>query len=366
MKSENQLYKLEKIYFYLTEGCNSKCRHCWLAPEYLASGKNGNQIDIQTVKKIVREAIPLGLKQVKLTGGEPLIHGQFPEIIEFLASEKIRIIIETNGFLLNEEITGILKGVENIFISVSLDSYESEIHDWVRGVPGSFDLVMAGIRRLIKAGIKPQLIMSVLRKNCTQLEQFVKLAENIGAHSVKFNVIMPTERGLQLTRSGETLSIHELIETGRYAEEKIIPQAGINVFFHHPIAFRPLKRLAERNNVMGKCGIKNIIGVLSDGSYALCGIGSLIPELIFGKATETELENIWNDSPMLNMIRSEVPSKLEGVCGKCIHNQLCLGSCIAQNYYSTRRITAPYWYCEDAFKAGLFPLTRLKPDYSNK
>jgi hypothetical protein len=38
----------------------------------------------------------------------------------------------------------------------------------------------------------------------------------------------------------------------------------------------------------------------------------------------------------------------------------CLGSCVAQNYYRSGNLTAPYWFCQQAYEMGLFPASRLK------
>ena len=59
--------------------------------------------------------------------------------------------------------------------------------------------------------------------------------------------------------------------------------------------------------------------------------------------------------------REGLPEKLEGICGECLMKAKCVGSCIAQNYYSSKNLWAPYWYCEQARKRGLFPETRVTP-----
>ena len=45
---------------------------------------------------------------------------------------------------------------------------------------------------------------------------------------------------------------------------------------------------------------------------------------------------------------------------------ICLGSCVAQNYYRSKSFWAPHWYCEDAHKRGLFPETRVLPDKTKR
>ncbi|MCM8787191.1 MAG: SPASM domain-containing protein, partial [Candidatus Omnitrophica bacterium] len=109
---------------------------------------------------------------------------------------------------------------------------------------------------------------------------------------------------------------------------------------------------------IGVCKIFNILGVLSSGFYALCGIGRTTPELVFGDARKDRLEEIWNENLILKKIRQGLPMMLKGICSDCIMKNLCLGSCIAANYYIYKDIFAGFWYCQDAEKKGLFPKTR--------
>jgi MoaA/NifB/PqqE/SkfB family radical SAM enzyme len=51
---------------------------------------------------------------------------------------------------------------------------------------------------------------------------------------------------------------------------------------------------------------------------------------------------------------------LRGVCGDCLHRNLCLGNCIANNYHSTGRLNAPYVFCERAEAMGVFPASRMR------
>jgi molybdenum cofactor biosynthesis enzyme MoaA len=76
--------KLGMIYFYLTAGCNLRCRHCWLAPQFQTEKRQYPALEPDLFRHILREAKPLGLSCVKLTGGEPLMHPQIGEILPIL------------------------------------------------------------------------------------------------------------------------------------------------------------------------------------------------------------------------------------------------------------------------------------------
>jgi MoaA/NifB/PqqE/SkfB family radical SAM enzyme len=85
----DQKYPLKMVYFYLTNDCNLRCRHCWISPRYNSGPVSLSSLPFDLYKKIIKEAKPLGLNAVKLTGGEPLLHPQISDIIDFTLQEDI-------------------------------------------------------------------------------------------------------------------------------------------------------------------------------------------------------------------------------------------------------------------------------------
>jgi len=353
---------LRQLYFYLTEGCNLRCRHCWIAPKYQSADQSFPSLPPDMFRLIIEQAKPLGLSGVKLTGGEPLLHPQIQEILDFIRSEDIRLTLETNGVLCTPDLAQKMAACKTPFASVSIDGANAETHEWVRGVKGCFEAALDGIRNLVKAGFRPQVIMSLMKHNKDQIADVVRMADDLGAGSVKFNIVQPTSRGNTLHELGETLTIQELVELGDWVESTLSETTDMKLFYSHPSAFSPMgKMFGDKGHGCGICGIMGILGVLSDGSYALCGIGEMVPEMVFGKAGKDALEDVWKNADVLRNIRRDVPKNLEGICGECLMRDMCLGKCIAQNYYSSKNLLAPYWYCEEARKAGLFPQSRLRP-----
>lgn len=362
MNQPGVAYPLSQIYFYLNKGCNLRCRHCWIDPEYQTPDQSHTTLDIRLFEEIIEQARPLGLSGVKLTGGEPLLHPQIHEILERVSVQGLSLTLETNGTLLTSQLVNLVAKCPNPFVAVSLDGSDAETHEWVRGVKDCFAESLQGIRRLVQAGIGPQVIMSIMKHNYRQMESVVRLAESLGVESVKFNIVQPSARGEQLREVGETLSIEELVDLGHWVENTLSKKTSLRLFYHHPHAFRPLgNMLGENGRDCGTCGILHILAVLSDGSYALCGIGETVPDLVYGQAQRVPLAELWNQHSILWELRQGLPERLGGICAECIMKELCLGSCIAQNYYRRKNLWAPFWYCEEAQKAGLFPRSRIKP-----
>ena len=363
-KSKNTRNKATKhslncIYFYLTEGCNLACRHCWIAPKYQHGEQVYPSLDFILFRHIISQAKPLGLSGVKLTGGEPLLHPGICEIITHVKEQNLNLTVETNGLLCTEELSHMIASVRNAFVSVSIDGSKASTHEYMRGVEGCFEKAVHGVKNLVKAGLKPQIIMSVLRKNKDEMSDLVKMAESLGAGSVKFNMVQPTARGEALRDADETLSVPELVKLGNQVENELSCRTSLRLFYSHPVAFRPLGKIyGNTGDGCQVCGILGILGVLASGSYALCGIGETVPELVFGNAAEVQLKDLWKNNPVLTELRKGLPEKLTGICAECIQKHICQGYCVAQNYYRSRSLWAPYWYCEAAHQISLFPETR--------
>ena len=200
--------------------------------------------------------------------------------------------------------------------------------------------------------------MSVVRRNAHQVQAVIRMAEAAGAASVKFNIVQPTARGEKLIEDDETLSVSELIEFGRRTESELATTTSLTLDFSYPMAFKGLRRLA-RNGGGGVCRITGILGVIPSGHYALCGIGEHVTELVFGKVGDDPLDAVWRDNPILRSLREGLPDRLEGVCAGCLMKAQCLGMCVAQNYYRTGTLWAPFWFCVEAEQAQLFPESRL-------
>jgi SynChlorMet cassette radical SAM/SPASM protein ScmF len=315
-------------------------------------------LPVELFETAIREAKPLGLSGVKLTGGEPLLHPHFTRLLEIVRREELRLVIETNGLLCTPEIAVEIAKSPERFVSVSIDGADAETHEWVRGVPGAFEAARQAVCNLVAAGIRPQVIFTVMRNNAGQVDAIVRLAEEIGAASVKFNVVQPTARGEKLHKDQETLSIADLIALGRHVEQELAPKTQLKLFILYPQAFRALHRIASGDGC-GVCGIFGILGVLAGGHYALCGIGEQVPDMVFGEVGKDLLEEVWRENAILKALREGLPERLEGVCGRCLMKRRCMGSCVAQNYYRKGSLWAPNWFCEQAEEAGLFPTSRL-------
>ena len=273
---------------------------------------------------VIEQGRALGLTGVKLTGGEPLMHPQIMEMLSCVKDNCLNLMIETNGLLLTNAMAEKIAKCNDPLVSVSLDGVDAITHEKVRGVAGSFDKAVNGLIHLRDLGVRSQIIMSVMQMNKDQMDPMIRLGESLGVASVKFNLIQPIKRGARLHQRKETLTIEEMVALGRLVETRFSSRTRLRVDYDHPMAFRPLGKLfGHAGDGCSACGILEILGVIPDGAYALCGIGMTLPDMVFGHAEKDSLESVWTGAAVLNALRQGMPDRLQGVCGRCLMRHLC-------------------------------------------
>ncbi len=354
MSLDDNVPPLRRLYLYLTGSCNLACRHCWIDPRFSKSAGT-DDMSLEMIEDIVRQAQELGLRSVKLTGGEPMLHPQLLPLIRFLHESKLEIVIETNGTLIDDTVAHALHDAGAI-VAVSLDGPDAKLHEDLRRVAGSFEQTLSGMRALQRAGLEYQVITCLHRKNQTRILEVPAMVKSLGATSLKINPVTGMTRSSKMEAHGELLSVGEILEVKRLLEP-VAKEAGIWLAFDVPPAFLSIAEI--RASRIPTCGVLNILGVLHNGHASLCGIGEVKKELDFGDLARVSVKEIWETNGTLHAIREQVPEGLGGICGRCMLKHYCLGKCIAHEYARTGRLFDGHSFCAGAFAQGLFPVTRL-------
>jgi SynChlorMet cassette radical SAM/SPASM protein ScmF len=359
------VYPLNTFYVYLSDNCNLRCRHCWIEPRFVDGEPDpARNVDVELLMGAVREAKPLGLSAAKLTGGEPMLHPRFLEIVDRLTAEDLNLTMETNCTLMTADIARHIREKSSInYIAISLDGANAETHDEFRGKAGAFDDALRGLGYLADAGFTgTQLIMAVHRGNRDQVDAVVELAKSRGVHSVKLNPVTPAGRGQAMTDDGECLSFEEQMELSRYIDHDLGPRSGLYIYLGMPPALQSIRRLGRTGGSCGDCGVRGIIGILGTNHYALCGIGATHPEFRYGELGKDSLREIWLNNPTILYLRRALgdPDSFPPTCARCIFARDCRTGCVADNYVRTGHLLAPDSLCAEAERKGVFPKSRAQ------
>jgi len=362
MVSKQFIPQLTSIYLNPTERCNLRCKHCWLNPEFYSSGftsiqRTAHEMDLWEIESILKQSLELGLKSIKLTGGEPFLRDDIHHIIELIKKYKLYLHIETNGTIIDRNGANFLKKFHVDRISISLDSTNPSTYESLRGVMNSFERVINSIKFIINTGISVEIIMSLFKENIREFPQVFKLTKKLGIKSLKLNTIIPTGRGARLYSKHLVPDIETLIDFNKRLEQLYLYNNKINVHLSIPPIFKSITGLIHDGNA--NCKILNILGILSNGDISICGIGRIEKSLILGNIRKDRIKDIWVNHYFLKSLRKKLPANIKGICNKCLLKNTCIGFCRANAYSVSKDIFAPYWFCEEAYNLGLFPITRL-------
>jgi AdoMet-dependent heme synthase len=93
---------LKTIYLFLTRKCNLGCQHCYI--EGVGPKAKGVDFNLTTIKGLIEQARLHGLRKVKVSGGEPMVHKEFMAVMDYLGSIGLsELVLETNGTLFKSD-----------------------------------------------------------------------------------------------------------------------------------------------------------------------------------------------------------------------------------------------------------------------
>ena len=145
---------------------------------------------------------PLGLRRVRITGGEPLVRRDLPELVHMIAAVPgiEDLSLSTNGVLLEEHGEALREAGVNR-VNISLDSLRPDRVDVLSRRPGSAQRIMAGIDRAERVGFEPIKVNVVLMRgrNDDEIADFADLTRERPWH-IRFIELMPTGSNLHLSR----------------------------------------------------------------------------------------------------------------------------------------------------------------------
>ena len=175
----------------LTDRCNFRCRYCLPEAQQVFHPLE-TSLHIEDWKRLLPLLRELGIRKVRLTGGEPTLHPGLLEIVEMLTQSGFEeTALTTNGFRL-EKLAPELKKRGLNRVNVHLDSLKDEGFDKASQTKGLLDKVLAGVRFSKSLGLSPKVNVVLMRgENDQEAEDFVRFSEKEEVE-VRFIELMPT------------------------------------------------------------------------------------------------------------------------------------------------------------------------------
>ena len=282
--------KFQKIYIEITNSCNFNCAFC---------GKSNRSIRFMTahefskVIKEVKDFTDLITLHVK---GEPLLHPNLDEILNICSKEKIKVNITTNGSLILKNVEALKNQcVRKINISIHSVNQNSEMsitkEKYLSNIFSAVD---------------------ILKKNNLKLYISYRLwnLKDISENSENYYLIKALEN---------KYNIENLVDISK---KNLFVELSSGIFLNQDIEFKWPSMDDDIISEEGRClGLKNQIGILSDGSVVPCCLDQ-DANVYLGNVFNDSLKNILEDKKVIDIIKGFESNKiLPELCKRCTYRE---------------------------------------------
>lgn len=343
---ERGLFPPRQLTLSITSACNLQCRHCWIECSPAGAVKH---VALSGVQKLLSELPALGVSELCLTGGEPLLHPHWCAILTACCQSPAinKVVLQTNGTLVSVEVARLLASdpYAKVQCQLSLDGCSAATHDLIRG-DGSLALAMKGLDSLVAAGLaqRTSIAFTEMRDNIDEIPLLFERADQLGlARVVGFPLVKAgSAEGSDMTMPPTTEQYVALLElfkndaTFRHRYERI--------------GSLPAIEWARGDSRAGHCGCRFLEKpyVTVDGRVYPCvllqeagfaGLGAYRRSLV-----EVILDTLpaWQDLMQVSRKRVTEMDCIES----CLGGLHCGGGCLARAYITSGTLAAREDRCD--------------------
>ncbi len=302
----------------LTYRCPLRCPYC---SNPLDFAERGNEIDTDTWLRVFREAEELGVVQLNLTGGEPLLRDDLELLVEGAGKLELYTNLITSGMPLTSERLSRLRALGLNSVQVSIQSTRPSVSDRIAGAP-SFNRKLDAMRWVTSLGLPLSMNVVLHRENISEIGEMIALAERVSAD--RLELANTQYLGWALKNRPALLPTREQIERARTvaAEANARLRGKMEVLFVTPDYYTGYPK-----SCMDGWGRRFIV-VNPEGLALPCHLAHTIPGLHFEHVTRRRLAEIWHHSEGFNRFRGD--EWLPDPCRTCERRVLDFGGCRCQ------------------------------------
>ncbi|MBA7621854.1 PqqA peptide cyclase [subsurface metagenome] len=332
------------ISYAITRKCNLKCKHCY---SEATEGPAPDELSTEESKILLDDIANWGIKLLIFDGGEPLYRDDFFDIAKHGSTKGLRVVIGSNGTLIDTDIAKRLKSSGIMAVQISIDGAEAQTHDWFRGEEGAFNKALEGANACREVGLPFQFGMTIRRGTLDEIPDMLKLAVDSGAIAAEFFDLVQVPR-VKKEIPDEVLIPDERKEVMEWLAEAqkdcpiIIRVPGCPMYTlilqdkniqpkHFPANL--LKRIPYYGRGCAAGTTNGYLTILPNGDVIPC----MLLQIKLGNIRVESITQIWDNSQILLKLRNR--NFLEGECGRCIYRDKCAG-CRGRAYEETGNMLA--------------------------
>lgn len=305
----------------LTYRCPLRCPYC-ANPCDLA--ERWKEIPTDTWLRVFQDAEELGVVQLHLTGGEPLLRNDLELLIERAGKLGLYTNLITSGLPLTFQRLSGLCALGLNSVQVSIQSTQSSVSDRIAGAP-SFHRKLDAMQWATSLGLPLTMNVVLHRENIYEIGEFIALAERVSAD--RLELANTQYLGWALKNRGALLPTREQIEWAHTvaAAAKARLRGRMEVLFVTPDYYTEYPK-----SCMEGWGRRFIV-INPEGLALPCHLAHAIPGLCFEPVTQRRLADIWHHSSGFNRFRGD--GWLPEPCRSCERRTIDFGGCRCQAFH---------------------------------
>ncbi len=322
--------------FELTRRCNHNCLHCytvWGSPKLSYPRKQAELSSSQVIDAIARLQSQVPLRSLGLSGGEPLLKEGLPDIVDFISSQDIDLIVITNGSMLTPEMISRLQhSNSSIVYEIPLLSYKKETHDTLSGRMEAWDGAANALVDVYHADEIPVAAFVATRLNYKDLFKTGEMAIALGANALMYNRINLSAHNL--SNAGQLLPTASMIRENLEALEALHQAYGLPISVS--VVIEPcVVDMSSYSHLKfvgcPLCGEDSYFTIDPSGFIRICNHS---PQIL-GNVMTDNFADIYYNHPHVCKYRQTEPQE----CMHCRHalKDICNGGCkaAAEQCYGT-------------------------------
>lgn len=178
---------IRNIWLVINYVCNNKCIWCY------EEGQIAKTMSKKLSFEIINFLSELEINSLNLIGGEPTLHPNISEIINYSKNKGISPSLVTNGRKLSDK--SFLENLVNSgmkSVGISIEGFNQETHDSITKVKGSYQETIKGIENCVEMGVHTITTTTICKENIDYLENIIDVLSEIGIKDIGFNVCTPS------------------------------------------------------------------------------------------------------------------------------------------------------------------------------
>jgi PqqA peptide cyclase len=304
----------------LTYRCPLACGYC---SNPLELGRHTDELDTAAWTRVLGEAAALGVLQVNLTGGEPLVRADLETLVAAARREDLYVNLITSGIPSDGARLQRLAAAGLDSVQISIQDTDPRGAAWIAGRDDlGAKLEMAAASRAL--GLPLTLNVVLHRGNIARVPEFVALAERLGA--ARLELANTQYLGWALANRDALLPTRPALEDARAqaAAARARLQGRIEILFVRPDYY------ADRPRACMDGWARRYLLVTPDGIALPCHQALAITSLPWQNVRDQSLAAIWNESPAFQAFRGE--GWMPDPCRTCSEREADFGGCRCQAF----------------------------------